>query len=242
MLRALVAALLIANLAFWAWSAGALDAIGLGPAQERDPARLALQVQPEAVRVVPTAAASALAVSASASAGAASGKAIGVAQCLEAGPFAAATIEAAERALAPAALPEGSWLRSQHEVAAQYAVVLGPFASRDSMRQKAEEIARLRLATEALELPGEANAGKSQTVLALGRYDGRGAADAALAAVSQRGVRTARIAVLKPAISENRLRVPNPTAAQAEQLRALSDPALGSGFVPCSAGANVASR
>lgn len=242
MLRALVAALLIANLAFWAWSAGALDGIGLGPAQERDPARLALQVQPEAVRVVPAAAATALAPSAFASAGTTNVKASAVPQCLEAGPFAAAAIDAAERALALAALPDGSWLRSQHEVAAQYAVVLGPFASRESMRQKGEEIARLRLATEALELPGEANAGKPQTLLALGRYDSRGAADAALAAVGQRGVRTARVAMLKPASSENRLRVPNPTAVQAEQLRALSDPALGSGFVACGAGANVASR
>jgi hypothetical protein len=109
MQRALVAALLIANLAFWAWSAGALDAIGLGPAQERDPARLALQVQQDAVRVVPAA---------SASAGVATVKAPAAAQCLEAGPFATAAIEAAERALAAAALPEGSWLRSQHEVAA----------------------------------------------------------------------------------------------------------------------------
>lgn len=233
MQRALVAALLIANLAFWAWSAGALEAIGLGPAQERDPARMALQVQPDAVRVVPAA---------SASAGATSVKAPAAAQCLEAGPFATAAIEAAERALAAAALPEGSWLRSQHEVAASYAVVLGPFASRESMRQKGEEIARLRLATEALELPGDANAGKPQTVLALGRYDSRSAADAALTAVGQRGVRTARVALLKPAISESRLRVPNPTPDQAEQLRALKDPALGGGFVPCGAGANVASR
>lgn len=242
MLRALVAALLLANLAFWAWSAGALDSIGLGPAHERDPARLALQVQPEAVRVVPAADASAVAVNASASAGAASVKAGALPQCLEAGPFAAAAIEAAERALAPAALPEGSWLRSQHEVAALYAVVLGPFASRESMRQKGEEFARLRLATEAIELPGEANDGTTQAVLALGRYDSRGAADAALAALGQRGVRTARVTLLKPAVSESRLRVPNPTAAQAEQLRALNDPALGSGFGPCGAGANVATR
>ncbi len=242
MQRALVAVLLIANLAFWAWSAGALDGIGLGPAQERDPARMALQVQPEAVRVVPAAVATALAPSASGRAGAKTGEAIAAPQCLEAGPFAAAAIEAAERALAAAALPEGSWLRSQLELAAQYAVVLGPFASRESMRQKSEEIARLRLVTEALELPGEASAGKSQSVLALGRYDSRTAADAALAALGQRGVRTARVAMLRPAISENRLRVPNATAAQAEQLRALSDPALGSGFGPCGAGASVASR
>jgi hypothetical protein len=100
MLRALVVALIVANLVFWAWSEGAFNALGLGPAQERDPGRLALQVRPEAVRVLPAAALAASAF----------GRVAG--QCFEAGPFGASEIEAAERALAVLALPEGSWHRS----------------------------------------------------------------------------------------------------------------------------------
>ena len=57
MLRALVAVLLVANLAFWAWSAGLMDNLGLGPSRERDPLRLTQQIHPEAVRVLPSAAA-----------------------------------------------------------------------------------------------------------------------------------------------------------------------------------------
>jgi hypothetical protein len=152
MLRALVLALIVANLAFWAWSEGAFSALGLAPTQERDPGRLALQVRPDAVRVL------------SAAAPAASRPATApgrvAPQCLEAGPFAAAEIEAAERALAVLALPEGSWQRGSHEAAA----------------------------------------------------------------------------------SLNYLRIEAASPAQAERLRALSDAALGAGFVPCANAAPAPAR
>ena len=68
MLRALVALLLVANLGFWAWRTGALEGLGLGPARERDPTRLAQQIRPEAVRVLPASAAIAFSIAASADA------------------------------------------------------------------------------------------------------------------------------------------------------------------------------
>jgi len=235
MLRVLVALLLLANLAFWAWSAGALQAIGLAPVSERDPERLAQQVNPEAVRVLSATVALAM-LNAASAASAASGKGIaarGALVCLEAGPFAAASVEAAERALAAAAVPEGSWVRIDQDVPAQYAVVLGPFADRDAVKKTSDELRRLKLTFEPLDLPADGAGAKPQPALALGRYDGRSAADAALATFSQRGVRAARTAVLRPAGSESRLRVDNAAPVLAEQLRALSDAALGAGFVPC---------
>jgi hypothetical protein len=224
-------------LAFWAWSAGALQAFGLAPASERDPQRLAQQIQPEAVRVLPAAAALA-SLNAASAASAPSGKGIaarGALVCLEAGPFTAARVEAAERALAAAAVPEGSWIRIDQDLPAQYAVVLGPFADRDAGKKTSDELRRLELAFETLELPAESAGAKPQPGLALGRYDGRSAADAALASFSQRGVRSARSAMLRPAGSESRLRVDNATPALADRLRALSDAALGAGFAPCAA-------
>lgn len=242
MLRAVVLALLIANLGFWVWRAGALDSLGLGPTSERDPARLARQVQPEAVRVLPAdlAAASLRAASAPLGSGVAA-SAVAAAtvpaasQCLEAGPFASGAIDAAEQALAVAGLPAGTWRRSGPETAPQYAVVLGPFNSRESLQTKREEIGRLQLPTEAVELPGKASGDALQTVLALGRYDSRSAAEAGLAGFSKRGVRTARVAALPAPGGELRLRVDNASAALAEQLRALSAAALGAGFGPCAA-------
>jgi hypothetical protein len=154
-----------------------------------------------------------------------------IGECLEAGPFTGAALESAERALAAAALPEDSWVRTSREVSAQYAVVLGPFGDREALQRKREEIGRLQLPFEALELPGDA--GAAQPGFALGRYDTRGAAEAALSTFSQRGVRTARVSLLRPARNESRLRVENATPAQVEQLRALRSDALGAGFAAC---------
>jgi len=232
MLRALVVLLLLANLGFWVWSTGALEILGLAPASERDPARLGQQVHPDAVRVLAPSAA--LAVLSTAGAASASRPATRpLLQCLEAGPFSPAMIEAAERALTAAGLPDGSWVRTKQELAAQFAVVLGPFSSRDALQDKRGEIGRLRLPVEALELPGAVAAATPQAGLALGRYDSREAADTALAGFNQRGVRSARVVMLRAAGSEARLRAENATPEQAEQLRSFSAAALGAGFAPC---------
>jgi len=54
MLRALVALLLLANAVFWVWSQGWLDdVVGIRSTGEREPQRLAQQVRPEIVRVLP---------------------------------------------------------------------------------------------------------------------------------------------------------------------------------------------
>lgn len=241
MLRAVVLVLLLANLGFWAWRSGALDGIGLGPTRERDPTRLAQQVQPDAVRVVPaaTAAATLLAANASRSSAAPASAAVAAApettQCLEAGPFAPGAIDAAEQALAAAGLPAGRWRRSNQASAAQYAVVLGPFNSPEGLQTKREEIGRLKLPFEAVELPGKSSGDAAQTGLALARYDSRSAAEAGLASFSKRGVRTARVATLRAAGSESRLRIDSASPALAEQLRVLSSAALGAGFSPCPA-------
>lgn len=234
MLRLLVAALLLANLGLWAWSTGALQAIGLAPRQERDPARVGQQVRADAVKVLaPAAAAVALGAVGAASAAAGPGGTAGL--CLEAGPFALAAVEAAERALAAAALPPGTWVRVNQELGAQFAVVLGPLVGADAVQKKSAELGRLRLTFELLELPASDTGGGNQPGFALGRYDSRAAADAALAGFSQRGVRTARVAVLRPATSVTRLRVDPATPAIAGQLRALGGAALGAGFAPCAA-------
>ena len=234
MLRALVAALLLANLVFWAWSAGALDGIGLGPARERDPDRLALQVRPEAVRVLqPAAAAAALAAASAPRIDSGAERSSWV--CLEAGPFSAAAVEAAERALANAALPVGAWVRTSHDLTAQYGVVLGPFANAEALSKKRSELGQKKITIEAVDLPANGAPGKPKAGLALGRYESRAAADAALAGFRQRGVTTAHLVQLRPASSENRLRVENASPAQAEQLRTLSAVALGAGFAPCAA-------
>src|SRR5947207_14910769 len=100
MLRALVVLLIVANLGFWAWTQGWLDdVVGVRASGDREPERLAHQVRPEAVRILTP-----QAVAAAASA------AESHLVCLEAGPFDANQIAAAESALA-STLPSGTWTR-----------------------------------------------------------------------------------------------------------------------------------
>lgn len=257
MLRWVVGLLLLANLGFWAWHSGVLG--GLGPAPERDPSRREQQLRPESLRILPATAsepqpaapgspvpaAPASTVPRAANPGnaalsqpTASLSGPGLAGlCLEAGPWAASGADEAERVLAGSGLAPGSWQRLRQEVSAQYAVVLGPFNSRESVQAKREELGRLRLVGEeiALRPDGSAATVAPRPALALARYDARAAAEAGLAAYSQRGVRTARVTQMRSAGTEHRLRVPAAPPALAEQLRRLNDPAFGTGFQPCEA-------
>ena len=234
MLRALVAVLLLVNLGFWAWSAGALERVGWAPTRERDPARLALQTPAETVRVLPPDAALPAPKS---PAGAAGAEARGPSsQCLETGPLALTALASAERTLLAGGVAEGSWVRRSADLPAQYAVVLGPFNSNEALRNKREEIARLRLPLEVLSLPAVGAGSGPQAGLALGRYDNRATADSALAGYAQRGVRTARVLQLRPAGNEVHLRFDSATAAQAQQLRSLSGELVGAAFAPCAPG------
>jgi len=92
MLRWAVAVLLLANLGFFAWTQGWLDPLVGAPADsEREPERLARQLRPEAVKLLPARAASAAAA------------------CLEAGPFAEADAAGAQEALRTAGVPAERW-------------------------------------------------------------------------------------------------------------------------------------
>jgi hypothetical protein len=110
MLRALLLGLLAANLLFFAWAQG-----WLGEHRSGEPQRLANQLRPEWVQVVPWQAASAPAQPASATAEVPAGAEAGASQaaadtaCLESGPWADEQLPAALAALQATNLAEGSW-------------------------------------------------------------------------------------------------------------------------------------
>lgn len=99
MLRGLLLALVAANLLFLAWSQGWMAPAWPGPrVGQAEPLRLANQVRPEWVQVLPASTAASRVASARR-----------VARiCLEAGPLAEAAVAAAEAALKAAALPENN--------------------------------------------------------------------------------------------------------------------------------------
>ena len=106
MRRAVLIVLVGANLIFFAWARDWLAP--MFPASlhgEREPARLAAQVRPEAIAVLTPKAASA-AVSAARAASMAAGEAE---LCVEAGPLAGSDVSAAEGVLVQAGVPLETW-------------------------------------------------------------------------------------------------------------------------------------
>lgn len=229
MLRRIALLLLLANLLFFAWSQGWLTGVtGLRPHPDREPERLARQVRPETVVVLPPAPASAPAarpVGAAASATVADAPV-----CLEAGPFAtgaSVSAMATLRGVQPP-LPPGSWVEVTIERPGAWLVVLAKPATRDALAKRDEELKRARVAYEVLSTPEE-HAGS----LSLGRFNDREAAERALAQFGQRGIRPAKLVELQAASTIHMLRAERADKAVAAQLTALRADTLGRGFVPC---------
>lgn len=249
LLRAFVVAAVLANLGYAAWQGGLLAGAGLQPSSQRDPARLQQQVRPQALRVLsPAATASAVAAAASAAAvgplptrgseptaeaasappvaasaptGAASSDAANALACLDIGPFDnAAAADGAERALA-ALLPVRAWVREQRPAVAQYAVFVGPVLSREAARQRREELVKLKISFEAIELP-DGRGGERQGGYSLGRHDSEAAALAALEAFRERGLKGGRVVLAREAgPARPWLHVERLTQVQADAVRSL---------------------
>lgn len=221
MLRWLVLALLLANLAFFGWTQGWLDdVVGVRASGDREPERLARQVRPDSVVIL-----SPVAVAAAASA------AEFRLACLEAGPFGSAEVAVAENALT-GVLPAGTWSRMPVDKPASWAVYMGRFASHEAQLKKEDELKRLRLPFESLKpsagLPAELTPG-----LSLGRFNARDAADAALARFTQNGVRSARVVELQQPLTVQFLRVAKAEPLLVARLTGLKPEVLGKPFLPC---------
>ena len=243
LLRWFVALALLANVGYAAWNAGALARVGLVPASERDPGRLEQQIRPTALRVLtPQAAAAAVVTPASApvvgpplpapaaapaSAVESMAGASAPLACLEIGPLDnAAAVDAAERTLATV-LPDRPWAREQRPAGAQYVVFVGPVLSREAARQRRDELVKLKMSFEAVELPGGASSEK-QGGYSLGKHDSETAAQAALDALRERGLRNARVALLRESGSPRTwLRLDNVRDAAADAVRLLPADKLG---------------
>jgi len=212
MLRSLVALLLLANLGFLALSRGWLaPAFTLGSADQREPQRLATQIDPNSIQVLPAAAADA----------AQPGATTGQASCLQAGPFNTEQAAAAEAAVARS-VPQAATTRVALPAAARWLLVVPRPQDGDA---DGHERQRLRDEGFSVETAGPAS-------LSLGRYDDRNAADAALEAARNRGVRGLKL-LEQPAAPRYWLQVGGADAALQARLQSLALEPAGSGFAPC---------
>lgn len=214
MLRTLVVLLLVANLAFFGWTQGWLDTVvGIPARGDREPERLARQVRPELIRILPPSAASEPANE--------------VPACLEAGPFDDVDLPAAVAALQAAAAGV-AWTDVKTQQPGEWIVYMGRFADRESLVKKQDELRRRGIAFELVTGPRALEPG-----LSLGRFDDKTLADKALAQFTQQGLRTARVTVLAAPAIRHSLRVEKADGALAARLATMRGGGLGRGFAAC---------
>jgi len=224
MLRTLLWVLGIANVLLLVAQLGAFDGLagGLGQTPQREPERLQRQVQPDWVKVLPAPAASVALAAADAAASAARAS-----HCLQAGPFTSTEAEVAERTLRDAGVAPAAWQAIRTEVPGAFMVYMGRYSDRELLQRKRDEVRRMRLDVEELRSPAELAPG-----LNLGQFETRPAADAALARMVQRGVRTARVVTVRAAQNQTLLRLPAADGVLRARLAGLRLPS-GPGFNSC---------
>ncbi len=230
MLRLLVLLLALANVAYFAWSQGALAPLGMAPSVQTEPQRLATQIRPEAIRLLT--ADEALQIENSSSAarpgnGASAAADAAASECLQAGLFNEQQTTAL-RASLEKSLPAGSWQFESSAEPARWIVYMGKYANEDALAKKRSELRQLGVAfrsvnNEAL-APG----------LALASFAQQAEADKELARIATKGVRTARVVQERAEARGQILKLAAVDAALRAQLDALKPQLEGKALRPCS--------
>ena len=214
MLRWLVVALLIANLAFFAWTQGWLTAvIGRSPDGDREPQRLARQVSPLDIEILPPATLA---------------RRTPKPVCVEAGPFTPAELGRAEGVLRTA-LPEGSWQLITRERPGQWMVYLGPYVKPELMQRRMDDLRKRQIAfEEARNLPGY-----EQGIL-FGRHASEADARALQTRLTAQKVKFVRVVRLVPPTTTHTLRLPRADAETQTNLPQMREAMGGKPWVACS--------
>ena len=224
MLRALLALLLLANLAYFAWTQGHLGQFGLRPQQTGEPQRLAQQVKPETIRLLngPKSEAPAPETQAAVPAPPAEPTA-----CYEATGFTPAQAELLRAELRLLSWGDAAWQLTEQRSAGRWIVYMGRYESAEQATRKKAELRALGVEYRDVNTPGLTPG------LALGTYSSEEAARTALRQVEASGVRTARVVPERPESVSHQLRLPAITEAQRDQLMALREAMAGKALQRC---------
>jgi len=191
MLRLLVLVLLLANAAFYAWSQGLLLAWGVGPTQQTEPQRVASQVHPEAVRVLPAGELKQLETLAA--------QAPRPPECLQTGALDATQVTQLHTVLDT--WPSGTWSLDAVTEPARWIIYMGKYPG-------VEQVARKRAELRQIGVTFEAPSAELEPGLSLRSFPTEAAANAQLATLAEKGVRTARVLQERPEQKGQRLLLP----------------------------------
>ncbi|WP_440105725.1 SPOR domain-containing protein [Acidovorax sp. BL-A-41-H1] len=241
MLRLAVAALLLANAGYYAWTQGFLGQFGLAPEEQSEPQRMNQQIRPETLQILrvnpskpsapppaPAAAQPAAAGSQSAApapADAAAVAAADTAECLQAGVFDDRQAEAL-RTAAAAGLPAGSWVMDPTPIPGRWMVYMGRFEDIETLDRKRAEL-------RARKVDHDRAGGTLEFGLSLGRFSTKDAAERELASLNTRGVRTARVIQERPDSPGFTLRLPSVNDALRARLDTLRTAMAGKTLRTC---------
>lgn len=260
MTRVLVLLLVLANVTYFAWTRGALKPWGLAPAARTEPQRTQDQIEPAAVRLLPSASAPASAPASvpavvppngtpvngaspapdapapPASVGVSTAVTSPPGECLQAGPF-TDTQWAGLQDVLRTSLPTTVWTVENLVEPARWIVYMGRYADVEAVRRKRGELSVLKVATEVLRNPA------LEPGLSLGAHGTEEEARAALEALGRRGVRTARVMRERGEVRSHVVRVPVVDPALKPQLDSLRPLMAGKVFQPCTGPAtNIPAR
>ncbi|HQS00586.1 MULTISPECIES: SPOR domain-containing protein [unclassified Polaromonas] len=229
MLRLLVLLLALANVAYFAWSQGALAPLGMAPGVQTEPQRMATQIRPEAIRLLTADEAQQIENSGSAARpgnGASVAAEAAAPECLQAGLFNEQQTTAL-RASLEKALPAGSWQFESSTEPARWIVYMGKYTTEDALAKKRSELRQLGVAFRSVNnetlAPG----------LALASFTQQADADKELARIATKGVRTARVVQERAEARGQILKLAAVDAALREQLDALKPQFEGKALRPC---------
>ncbi|MES2508940.1 MAG: SPOR domain-containing protein [Pseudomonadota bacterium] len=257
MLRLLVLVLVLANAAYFAWTKNLLAPYGFAPASQSEPQRMTQQIRPDAMRITvppqpspattatpPLAAASSAAAAATATlttitgsgtatlsapavpASAAPLAAAGPSECLQAGLFnEEQTVVLRDRL--QSTLPANSWVLENTVEPARWMLYMGKYSGPDALEKKRGELRQLRVSFEPLNNPS------LEPGLSLGTFPAKAEAEAEMARISKRGVRTAKVIQTGVEARGQKLRLPAVDAALRPQLEAIKPMLAGKPLRTC---------
>ena len=218
MLRFLILLLVLLNVGYFAWTHELLRPYGFAPAMQREPQRLAQQIRPQQLHILSTEEVR--------SADAAAQVAAKTAECLQAGLLDEAQ-SAAMRQLAQDTLPAGSWVLDNVVEPARWIVYMGKYPDAQALAKKRGELASLNLRFEPISNPA-LNFG-----LSLGGFETEARARSELAALTQRGVRTATVVQERAEVRGSMFRIAQVDEAVRSRLEELNGALAGKPLHSC---------